>query len=94
MATPTLKTTYSLDLETVRTLDALAQRWNVSKSEALRRAIRAAAGGVMPGAHDALRALDALQKSLRLTPATALAWERRTRVERRASSQRLLKRSR
>jgi len=41
MATPTVKTTYSLDLETVRTLEALARRWNVS--EALRRAIRATA---------------------------------------------------
>ena len=43
MATPTIKSTYSLDVETVRTLEALAQRWNVSKSKALQRSILAAA---------------------------------------------------
>ena len=39
MATPTVKTTYALDLKTIRSLEGLAQRWNVSRSEALRRAI-------------------------------------------------------
>jgi hypothetical protein len=94
MATPTLKTTYSLDLETVRTLEALAQRWRVSKSEALRRAIRAAAGGPALGSEAPLKALDALQRSLGLTPAAALAWERRARAERRASSRHSLGRGR
>ena len=42
MATPTIKSTYSLDVESVRALDDLARRWQVSKSEALRRAIRRA----------------------------------------------------
>lgn len=35
MATMTIKSTYSLDVGTVRTLEELARRWNVSKSEAL-----------------------------------------------------------
>jgi hypothetical protein len=39
MATTTVKSTYSLDVDTVRELDAVARRWRVSKSEALRRAI-------------------------------------------------------
>lgn len=30
MATATIKSTYSLDVETVRALEGLARRWNVS----------------------------------------------------------------
>ena len=45
MAIMTIKSTYSLDVESVRVLEALAQRWDVSKSEVLRRAIRIAATG-------------------------------------------------
>jgi Ribbon-helix-helix protein, copG family len=44
MATPTIKSTYTLDLDTVRALEDMARRLGVSKSEALRRAIRLAAG--------------------------------------------------
>jgi hypothetical protein len=40
MATETIKSTYTLDVDTVR---ALARRWNVTKSEALRRAMEASA---------------------------------------------------
>jgi hypothetical protein len=82
MATPRVKSTYSLDLETVQALDDLARRWGVPKSEALRRAIRAAAdaeGGVMGGP---LAALDALQASARLSPAKANTWARQVRTER------------
>ncbi len=43
MAVITIKSTYSLDVGSVRTLEALAQRWYVSRSEVLRRAIRIAA---------------------------------------------------
>jgi len=88
LPTPTLKSTYSLDVETVRTLESLARRWRVSKSEALRRAIRAAAGGQAPEAEQALKALDALQRSMRLKPAAADRWQRESRSERRASSRR------
>ena len=36
MAKMTIKSTYTMDVETVRTLEDLARRWNVPKSEALR----------------------------------------------------------
>ena len=83
----TIKSTYALDVETVRALEGLARRWNVSKSEALRRAVRGAAGQRTPQ-REALAALDRLQKSLRLTPAKARAWARAARHERRAWSMR------
>ncbi len=86
MATPTIKSTYSLDIGTIRALEDIARRWGVSKSEALRRAVRAAAGESRVDGSDALDALDRLQKSLRLTPAKTRAWARRVRSERHASS--------
>jgi hypothetical protein len=86
MAITTIKSTYALDVETVRALERMALRLRVSKSEALRRAIRAAAGEVLPASHDALDALDRLQRSLDLTPARARVWARKVRAERRASS--------
>src|SRR5207249_7015562 len=57
MALPMIKSTYTLDVATVRTLEALARRWKVSKSEALRRAIRSASGQTPPPAPEALAAL-------------------------------------
>ncbi|MFQ5744598.1 MAG: ribbon-helix-helix protein, CopG family [Acidobacteriota bacterium] len=89
MAIPKIKSTYSLDVETVEALEQMARRWKVSKSEALRRAIRAAAGQGPEEAAGALRALEALQQSLELSTDGARRWERRTGAERRASSQRL-----
>lgn len=88
MATRTVKTTYSLDIETVRTLEDLARRWNVSKSEALRRAIRAVS--VLPPTEEltAIQALDRLQGSLRLTPRSAARWAAAARTERRERSRR------
>ena len=86
MATPTIKSTYVMDVESMQALERIARRWKVSKSEALRRAIRAAVEQPPPAASDALRALDELQQSLRLTPARARAWARGTRTERRAAS--------
>lgn len=89
MATTTVKSTYSLDVDTVRQLQAIARRWNVSRSEALRRAIQAAAKQQLPAESDALNALDRLQKSLGLTENIARRWEKRVRSERRGSSRRL-----
>ncbi len=82
MATTTIKSTYSLDVETVRTLEAIARRWNVSKSEALRRAIRGAADREPPEETGALEALD-------LDAESAGRWEKQSRAERKASSKRL-----
>ncbi len=86
MAITTIRSTYALDVETVRSLERIAARWRVSKSEALRRAIRAAAGAQPNTGREALDALDRLQHSLRLSPPRGRAWARRARAERRASS--------
>ena len=89
MAITTIKSTYALDVESMRTLEKLAQRWNVSKSEVLRRAIRIAAidGGGGDGA--AVGALDRLQASLRLRKVNLAQWERDLKAERRATARRL-----
>jgi len=89
MASTTIKSTYALDVETARELEAMAQRLNVSKSEALRRAIHAAAKDRAPAATSALEALDELQASLGLTAEASGEWEQATRRERRASAKRL-----
>ena len=89
MATQTVKTTYSLDVKTIRTLEGLAERWKVSKSEALRRAIQASAEREPREAgREALRALDELQRSLGLTAESAARWQKAIRAERLASSRR------
>src|SRR5215510_7509386 len=88
MASTVVRSTYALDVETVRALERIAQAWRTSKSEALRRVIRAAAGEAVPEESDPLKALDGLQRTLGLTHAKARAWARTTREERRASSKR------
>jgi hypothetical protein len=87
MAILKVKSTYSMDAETVRTLDSLAHRWKVTKSEALRRAIRIAAAKEPPG-RGSLLALDEAQQSMRLASKVAAAWLERVRRERRAASRR------
>jgi len=94
MATPSIKATYALDVDTVRTLERMARRWRVSKSEALRRAIRVAAEGAESERTDALSALDALQRAFDLTSAGARAWGDSVRRERRAASARSERRGR
>ena len=88
MATITIKSTYSLDVETVRQLEELAKRWNTSKSGALRRAIRSAAKQVLSDHNEALDALDRLQALLALDRESAQAWADEVRQERRAASER------
>src|SRR5437762_14199159 len=88
MATMTIKSTYSLDRDTVRTLDTIAHRWRVSKSEALRRAIRIAAQQPQGGPAEATAALDELHHSLKLTAHAADRWQQDLRSERRTSVQR------
>lgn len=86
VAIPKIKSTYALDQETVQRLEHLARRWGVSKSEVLRRAIRAAASESSEVATDAVSALDELQRSLRVSRAKAQAWAGRSRAERRAAA--------
>lgn len=91
MAIPKIKGTYTLDVETVRTIEELARNWGVSKSEALRRAVR---GASLQSTSSRLEALTQLQESLDLSPAKAGAWIRSVRSNRRASSERLERGSR
>jgi len=83
MANPTIKATYTLDVETLRVLERAAKRWGVSKSEALRRAIRASAS-IAAEPETPLAALDELQSAAGLTPAGAAAWTREVAAERKA----------
>lgn len=95
MATQTIKTTYALDVATVRSLESLARQWNVSKSEALRRAIRASASSApSTAALESVEALDQLQLALRLKMADATRWSSAVRAERKAASRRRESRAR
>ena len=87
MAIPKVKATYALDPETLRALEWMARCWGVSKSEALRRAIRAASESGKQAQHG-LEALDRLQRALALTPEGTRRWARAIRAERRAASAR------
>jgi hypothetical protein len=88
MATHTVKTTYALDVETVRALENLARRWSVSKSEALRRAIRASSVQAPTEALTPTQALDRVQRSQGLTAPAAARWAAAARAERRDGSRR------
>lgn len=55
------KATYSLDSETLETLNRLSHRWQVSKTEALRRALHQAAEAV-PSPAERIAALHSLQR--------------------------------
>src|SRR5687767_5961295 len=92
MAIPKIKATYSLDAETTALLDKLARRWAVSKSEALRRIIRAAGSAAESDnarGNSRLAAFDRAQQALGLTERVAAVWERQVRAERKASSRRV-----
>ena len=85
MARITVRSTFALDPETVAALDRLADRWQVSKSEAIRRAVNTAcAVEEVDATSDALEALDELQALLGLDEDRAEAWIRRLREERMA----------
>jgi hypothetical protein len=92
MAIPKIKATYSLDAETTALLERLAKRWAVSKSEALRRIIRAAGSAAEADkaqGNSRLAAFDRAQQSLGLTERVAAVWERQVRAERRATPRRV-----
>ena len=86
MATAKIKATYSLDIETVKDLEQMAKRLKISKSAALRRAIRLAADSDLRPGEDQLQALDELQSSLELSPEDLRKWEEEARKLRQASS--------
>ena len=82
----TIKSTYSLDVESVRTLETLAERWDASKSEVIRRALRIA----MMTADDsegtvALDALTRLQHAVRERGVDLTRWGQDVAAERAAA---------
>jgi len=82
MATPTIKSTYSLDPRTVRELERLARRYGTSKSEVLRRAVQSLARQESEPEANGLRALDELQQRVGLTEERAEDWAAQVRSER------------
>jgi len=93
MATMTVRATYALDPQTVSTLERLAKQWSVSKSEAIRRAVRDAAGR-QGGANERLEALKQLQASVSLSADQTRRWENRVKAERRSTGELPLRRPR
>ncbi len=85
MASKKIKATYSLGRESVRAIEALAHRWRVSKSEALRRIIANGARRQSMSAIERLEALDRLQASVRSAGIDVAEWERDVGSERRAT---------
>ena len=89
MATPNIKTTYTLDDESARALATLAQHWNVTESEALRRALLQVASSYGPilSPEERLAALNRLQKSLAERGVDFDAWAREARAIRHGTDQ-------
>lgn len=86
MASPSIKSTYTLDVDTIRKLERLAARWRVPKSEVLRRAIDKAAREDTAISATPLDALKKLQQSIHLTSKELEVWAGESRRERLASS--------
>jgi hypothetical protein len=80
--------TISVQPDTALLLARLAKRWNVTKAEALRLALRAAAPDEPLSEREnqaRLAALKRLQASMKLTPAAARRWQREVRANRLAT---------
>lgn len=91
MAKMTIRSTYSFDAETVQKLDRLAEHWNTSKSEALRRSIDRVAEQTLRNCENAIAALEELQRRMAEAGVDAEEWVKEIREERRASSEKRLK---
>lgn len=91
MASITKKYTYSFDLDTAGRVEELAAHWEVSRTEAVRRAVHTVSRAEMPRNRDALDALRSLARHPpSLTDDEVDAWEREIRLERQASTRRML----
>ncbi|MFI5353356.1 MAG: hypothetical protein ACHQZS_10375 [Candidatus Binatales bacterium] len=88
MARTSIKSTYALDVETIRKLERVAARWKVPKSEVLRRAIDLVARDQLGDAPTPLQALDELQKRVKLARRRTDEWLREVRNERAKTSAR------
>jgi len=82
MATPKVKVTYSLSVETLRVLESAAARWGVSKSEAITRAIAAIE---LDDVEHRLALIDTLQRAAAIDVAEADRRIAALRAEREAS---------
>ena len=97
MATMYIRSTFALDETTTRGLARLAEKWGVSKSEALRRAVARAEEQPGPGGEMTPReALLALKRKPPLTPGQARSWRAanaRARLESEENAARQVKRA-
>jgi len=84
-----IKSTYTLDVETARALEALSQHWKVCKSEVLRRAIELAVREESPGSGTTVSALDRLQASLRERKVDITRWAQELKDERRSAARKM-----
>lgn len=83
MAVTSVRATYSLDAETMRRIENLARRWDVAKSEVLRRAVRMA--DEQSAGAERVALLRELQQRANLTPEQVETWVAEVRAERDAS---------
>lgn len=91
MASITRKFTYSFDLDTAGRVEELAAHWEVSRTEAVRRAIRATAEREKPRNRKALETLRKLwAQPPALTEEETDAWIREIRLIGEASERRML----
>jgi hypothetical protein len=93
MPSTSVKATYSLDPETVRLLERMARRWNVTKSEALRKAIHLASAEGSEDRQEPLAAFERLQRSSALREPAVRQWLHDIAAERKAWSTRRDRRS-
>lgn len=80
MATTSVRSTYSLDLETMKRIENLARRWDVTKSEVLRRAVRMA--DEQSAGAERLTLFRELQRRANLSSEQVEAWVADVRAER------------
>ncbi|MDQ6624454.1 MAG: hypothetical protein M3Y86_13350 [Verrucomicrobiota bacterium] len=77
------KATFSLDHTTLQRIVALANRWHVSKTEVLRRAVRQADERIALDAQERMEALRKLQASLKSRKVNFDQWKKAIRNGRR-----------
>ncbi len=78
MASITIRSTYAFDQKTVDNIKALAKKWEVSQSEAVRRSVQMATTGSI-SKFDGMTPLEALQHCIDHPTATAEEVEERQR---------------
>jgi len=69
------KATYSLDPDTLEKLNRLSHRWQVSKTEALRRAVHRAAE-IAPSPEERIDALHSLQRWAKEKKVNLKQWQK------------------